>query len=232
MSSGIPPEKQRQRAPSKRALATRERIMDAAEQVFAAHGFEGASLREIAARAGVQVALVNHHGGAKEDLFWRVVARRADELSAARLDALAARKARGALTLTAVMECFLAPYLSKAETGGAQWFAYARLVAVVSADPRWRDLCAHCFDPTAGRFVAEIAALYPTCPRQTVSAGFVYSVSAMLALLTSRWRISALGDGASDTCEHLDELVTFCSAGIDAIARRQLPPFAAPAQPL
>ena len=46
MPSGVPQEKQRQRAPSKRALATRERIMDAAEQVFAAHGFEGASLRE------------------------------------------------------------------------------------------------------------------------------------------------------------------------------------------
>lgn len=220
MPSGIPKEKQRQRAPSKRSLETRARIMDAAEQVFAAHGFDGASLRDIASEAGVQVALVNHHGGTKEELFWRVVARRAEELSTARLEALAARKARGPLTVNALLECFFGPYLEKAEVGGAHWFAYARLVAIVSADPRWRALTAHCFDPTANRFVSEICALYPQAPRQTISAGFVYSVSAMLALLTSRWRIGALGQDSSEISEHLDELVTYCAAGIDAAARR------------
>ena len=73
-------ENQRQRAPSKRSLATRERIFDAAEQLFAERGFEGATIRDIARLAGVQGALVNHHGGSKEVLFATIVARRADEL--------------------------------------------------------------------------------------------------------------------------------------------------------
>ncbi|SHJ42346.1 transcriptional regulator, TetR family [Shimia gijangensis] len=219
MTSGILQEKQRQRAPSQRSLATRARIWDAAEQVFAKRGFDGASMRDIAKLAGVHVGLVTHHGGSKEDLFARIIARRADELSQSRLRALDKRRDLGPLSLTAILDCFFAPYLSKAETGGAQWLAYARLVAFVSADQRWNDLATQCFDPTAGHFIDAICALYPNTPRQTIAAGFVYSVSAMLALITSRWRVHSLGDPRPDVASHLDELVSFCAAGIDACAR-------------
>ena len=67
----------RKRAPSKRSLETRARILDAAERLFAQGGFDGASMRDIAMAADVPVALVNFHGGAKEALFETVVARRA-----------------------------------------------------------------------------------------------------------------------------------------------------------
>ena len=44
------------------------RIRDAAIDAFAAHGFEGASVRRIATAAGVSPALVLHHFGSKEGL--------------------------------------------------------------------------------------------------------------------------------------------------------------------
>lgn len=47
----------------------RERILAAARQQFAAHGFRGATMRAIAARAGFDVALVAHYFGSKERLF-------------------------------------------------------------------------------------------------------------------------------------------------------------------
>lgn len=212
-------EKQRQRAPSARSVATRSKVLDAAEQVFARHGFDAATMREIALEAGVQVALVTHHGGSKEELFWRVVARRADALSQARIDALEARRFRGPLTLHAILECHFSPYLEKAETGGAEWLAYARLVAMVSADTRWRDLAAVCFDPTAQIFVDELARLYPDTPPRALAASFVYSVSGLIALLTTEWRMQALGDERQTLAERFDELVRFCAAGIDAAAQ-------------
>lgn len=213
----------RQRAPSRRSLATRERILDAAEALFAERGFDGASLRDIAARAGVPVGLVHHHGGGKEELFRQTVARRADELSRLRLAALDARRQSGPLDLDAILTCFFGPYLEMAKTGGAQWLAYARLVAHVSADPRWQTITETCFDPTAGRFIDAIAERYPHSRRQSIAVGFVYSVSAMLALLTSRWRIGALGQSAVDATMDCDELVAFCAAGIAAILQERGP---------
>ena len=216
MNSQITKPKQRQRAPSKRSLATRSCILDAAEQVFADRGFDGASIRDIAKLAGVQVGLVHHHGGGKEELFHQTVARRADELSALRLQDLEKRKAAGPMSLHDVVECFVGAYVRLARDGGPHWLAYARLVAHVSADPRWRDIAAECFDPTASRFIGEIAAMYPAADPARIATGFVYSVAAMLANLTSAWRINALGSGEAAATGDLDRLVDFCTAGIAA----------------
>ena len=66
-----PPE----RRPQQRSLDTRERLVDAALQVFASHGFEGATTREIARRAGVALAALPYHFTTKEAL-WKAAADR------------------------------------------------------------------------------------------------------------------------------------------------------------
>lgn len=207
-------EKQRKRAPSARSLETKARILDAAEQVFAAGGFDGASIRDIAALAGVQVGLVHHHGGGKEELFHQTVARRADELARTRLEALEAARMEG-LTLHKILDCFIRPYVTLAQTGGTHWIAYGRIVAHVSVDPRWRDIAAECFDPTAGVFIDEIARLFPQAERQEIAAGQIYSVAAMLAHLNTAWRVEALSPGAQEA--DLDKLVRFCAAGVEVM---------------
>ena len=69
----------RKKAPAGAAAETprRERILDAAEALFAEHGYDGVTLRQIATRAGVDVALANYHFGKKLDLFQAVFERRA-----------------------------------------------------------------------------------------------------------------------------------------------------------
>ncbi|MEV8514708.1 TetR family transcriptional regulator [Dactylosporangium sp. NPDC051484] len=48
---------------------TREVILAAATKAFAEHGFDGASIRQIATSAGVDPALVHHYFGSKDKLF-------------------------------------------------------------------------------------------------------------------------------------------------------------------
>ncbi|MEM5472256.1 TetR family transcriptional regulator [Hoeflea sp. AS60] len=210
----------RRRAASKRSLATSLSILDAAERLFAERGYDGASVRDIAAAAGAQIASISFHHGGKEALFERVVERRALELSQLRLDALAARKALDApLTLEALLSAFLRPYLEKAGAGDPQWLAYARLVAMVSADARWHAISERCFDPTAGTFITEIARLFPKADKTSIAVTFVFSVSAMLSLSTSKWRIEALSaapDTEAATNDLADDLVRFCEAGMRA----------------
>ncbi|SDO81669.1 regulatory protein, tetR family [Nakamurella panacisegetis] len=52
---------------------TRRQILDSARKVFAGHGFAKASIRRIAAGAGVDPALVHHYFGSKDELFLATV---------------------------------------------------------------------------------------------------------------------------------------------------------------
>lgn len=52
---------------------TRTKLIDAAGQVFSEFGFQAATVREICARAGVNIALVNYHFGDKLELYTEVL---------------------------------------------------------------------------------------------------------------------------------------------------------------
>jgi len=209
-----PEEKQRQRAPSQRSLETRKRIFDSAEQVFAERGYEGASIRDIARLAGVQGALVHHHGGGKEELFFAVIARRADELAQLRLDALDVMKARAEPTLREVLACFIVPFFDKVLHAGPGWSAYGRLIAHVSSDERWRHIAETCFDPTAKVFLDEIHKVLPQASGEKIGTHFVFMVSSMLSICTSRWRIEGLSTGHTDA-DLIETLLAFCQAGFE-----------------
>jgi len=51
------------------AEETRGRILDAASQLFAQHGYEGASVRQIASAAGVSLGMIRHYFGSKDGLY-------------------------------------------------------------------------------------------------------------------------------------------------------------------
>jgi len=60
--------------------STKARILDAAEAVFASRGFTGASTREIAARAGVNISSLHYHWASKETLYVAVFRNVFDQL--------------------------------------------------------------------------------------------------------------------------------------------------------
>jgi AcrR family transcriptional regulator len=66
-----PPGKRRGRRPA--GQDTRTALIEAARSVFGESGYEGATVRAIAARAGVDAAMVNHWFGSKEGLFGKAV---------------------------------------------------------------------------------------------------------------------------------------------------------------
>lgn len=69
----VPTPKRRRGRPRAGESDARERILAAAVEEFGEAGYDGATIRGIAARAGVDSALVHHHFGTKADLFGETI---------------------------------------------------------------------------------------------------------------------------------------------------------------
>src|ERR1044072_9978677 len=80
----------RGRRPKGQGPDLRQSILDAAEPLFSRHGFYGVTVRQVAAEAGVDTALIHYYFGAKRELFDSVFDRRAKILNDARLTAMSA----------------------------------------------------------------------------------------------------------------------------------------------
>jgi AcrR family transcriptional regulator len=92
----------------------KDRILDAAEGLFARHGFYGVSVRDITKAAEVDVALVSYHFGGKRELFAAVFQRRAEQLNPERLAMLEnVRRAAlpGTPTVEQIVNAFTYPLL-------------------------------------------------------------------------------------------------------------------------
>ncbi len=61
--------------------ATKAQVFAAAERLFALHGFQNVSVRDITAEAGVNLASVNYHFGSKDALLFEIFRRRTGELN-------------------------------------------------------------------------------------------------------------------------------------------------------
>ena len=69
---------------SPRAAGTRRRLLEAAGEVFAEHGFRAATIQEICRRADANIAAVNYHFSDKEQLYRAVIRHAEEENGAAR----------------------------------------------------------------------------------------------------------------------------------------------------
>ncbi|MCW8880241.1 MAG: TetR/AcrR family transcriptional regulator [Kangiellaceae bacterium] len=96
---------------SGRAL-TKNKILDAAEELFAEHGFAETSLREITAKAEVNLASVNYHFGSKKSLIESVFDRFMESFTNQLMTEMAELDRGGEkVTVTAVLNTLVNPLI-------------------------------------------------------------------------------------------------------------------------
>lgn len=93
-------------------MSTKNKILDAAESLFADKGFNGTSLREITSQAEVNLAAVNYHFGSKKELIKAVMSRYMNELSPRLESALTQICEKESPSLIEVFSAFIDPLLS------------------------------------------------------------------------------------------------------------------------
>jgi AcrR family transcriptional regulator len=90
---------------------TKNLVFSAAERLFAVHGFQKVSVRDITAAAGVNLASINYHFGSKDALLLEIFRRRTAELNRMRARMLheANDAHHGKPPVRAILEALIAP---------------------------------------------------------------------------------------------------------------------------
>ena len=150
---------------------TQTRILDAAEELFLLHGFEGASMRMLTARAGVNLAAINYHFGSKDALIEAVLRRRLDPMNANRiaaLDRLEAEAAGRALAPEAIIGAFVGTSLRMIEDARGGGRNFIRLLGRTYTDPdkQIRALIGQLYAPAMERYKAAFTRALPDLPAE------------------------------------------------------------------
>lgn len=202
--------------------ATRERILDAAERLFAEHGFAGTSHRQITAEAGVNLAAVNYHFGSKEELFVEVVRRRLEPVNRRRLELLEEAEQRsGGARLEDVARAFVEPVVeARDEDGGAG--VLPKLMARVVGEPGgWAErLLPLVFAGVAARFLASLERAMPEAKREDLLWGLVFSAGVLSHYMLVGGLIRRIAGGAAEAAETgatVERMVRYMTAGLNAL---------------
>jgi AcrR family transcriptional regulator len=153
--------------PVKPQHETRTRILDAAEELFMQHGFEGTSMRQLTARAGVNLAAVNYHFGSKDALIEAVFRRRLDPMNAERIAALEALEKDGqALASADIIRAFVVPSLQLIEDAKGGGRNFIRLLGRTYTEPAKgvRALIGQMYAPTMERYKRALERALPQMP--------------------------------------------------------------------
>ena len=210
---------------------TKTTILDAAEELFAEHGFAATSLRQLTARAGVNLAAVNYHFGSKEQLAQAVLARRIEPIQAERqrrLDAL-----ERPATLEHVLRAFVEPAMRGPEpgahaTGERPASGFCRLFGRLSVEqpPFLRDFIARQFRSMADRFLAMLAEAAPGADPATLWWRMHFVVGAMAHTLQNAHVLGSVSRGRCDPDDHdgiVEQLIAFAVGGLQSPAPQEVP---------
>ncbi|WP_176440817.1 TetR/AcrR family transcriptional regulator [Oceanicola sp. 22II-s10i] len=201
------------------------RLLTAAEVLFARHGVEATSVRQITAMAQVNVASVNYHFGSKDDLaaavFERTIARVSRERLSA-LDRMVAEAGEGVPDLAAVVSSFIEPYLGDGNEDQGVLMARFILMHRLTPDDATRRIVAEHLNPLATAYVAAFRLCCPDVPVGDLFWRYMLMVSSVV--LTSAEdrdadRLATLSQGATSVADRSaarDALVGFAVAGLTA----------------
>ena len=206
------------------SATTRDRIIEAAEDLFGQHGFPRASLRRITEKARVNLASVNYHFSSKEDLYKQIMLRHLRPINEERITLLAqAEQLAGdqPLPLRAILDTFIRPLLRRAADNILGGKPLLRLISRDLTDPQpfMREELAREFEPLIARYTQVLSQTLPGLPSPELFWRMQFTVGALLYTAAHQHEFERLSQGlcpGDDLDGCIRRLVDFCAAGFDA----------------
>ena len=213
---------------------TRQKILDAAEKLFARHGFESTSLRSIIASAGVNLAAIHYHFRSKEGLVRAVIERRFAPVNNERLRLLAEyeNRADGRTPLVEeILEAFLAPMLRVGLLHSGQGRLLMQLGGrlLQPSDGILEKVAGSEFERVAARFLAALHKALPALAKQEIAWRMNFTIGAAARALFGGVPVKVLSSASGEKLQERDvqrvlqRLISFTAAGMKAQPGSQRP---------
>jgi len=211
---------------------TRQKILDAAEKLFARHGFESTSLRSIIASAGVNLAAIHYHFRSKEGLIRAVIERRFAPVNDERLRLLAEYENRTdgrAPLVEEILEAFLAPMLRVGLLPSGQGRLLMQLGGrlLQASDGMLEKAAGSQFERVAVRFLAALHKALPDLAKQEIAWRINFTIGAAARALFGGVPVKVLSSASHENLQERDvqrvlqRLIVYTAAGMKAPAGSQ-----------
>lgn len=197
-------------------IPTKQRILAAAEELFAQHGFDGASLRQVTASAGVNLAAVNYHFGSKSQLIEEIFRHRLDDINGRRLLALHKIAGRPETVLEDVIAAYVRPAVELSGEGEGSVFMRVMARAYAEHDDTLRRFLSDNYGHVMRQFVAEFGRLLPELGKEDL----YWRIDLMTGALTHAMSGFGMIQRKSDIPERqhrekiVEQLLRFTASGL------------------
>ena len=203
---------------------TKQRILDAAEHLFARNGYHATSLRGITTTADANLAAVNYHFGSKEALLEAVIVRRLDPLNEIRNSQLEAllQKAERAGELPScreVLRAFVEPTL-RLRQQGSEAEDFIALIGRTLAEPRGiaMSIFLRHMQPLLQRIFQALALSLPALTEQDLFWRMHFTMGCLSHIMRCHERYSMVPDNVNidlPVDELIEHFLDFTTAGME-----------------
>mgnify|MGYP001820542095 FL=1 len=203
---------------------TKQRILDAAEHLFARDGYHATSLRGITTTADANLAAVNYHFGSKEALLEAVIVRRLDPLNEIRRSQLEAllQKAELAGELPCcreVLRAFVEPTL-RLRQQGSEAEDFIALIGRTLAEPRGiaMSIFLRHMQPLLQRIFQALALSLPALTEQDLFWRMHFTMGCLSHIMRCHERYSMVPDNVNidlPVDELIEYFLDFTTAGME-----------------
>ena len=216
-----------------RIIDTRERILDAGERLFMAHGYEGTSMRQITSEAAVNLAAVNYHFGSKESLMQEVFRRRLDWLNKERISLLNRLEAESdgkPLKPSQIVDGFFGTLLRIADDDSRGGMTFLRLLGRTLTEPSEfiRTFLMDEYAEVVERYKQALFRALPDVPKAEIVWRFHFMLGATSYAIAGTDALRVITDWqieAEDSTDRLDRLLPRLMSFLLGGLRAPLPQF-------
>jgi len=205
-----------------KTLDTKQRLILAAEKLYAEHGFNSVSLRQITENAQANVASVNYHFGSMEALADIVITRHISPVNDLRLRALKELRENfggDSIPLRQILMAFMRPMMEQMQSSRLRSDLFGKIMGQCmgqkgqqlpyKVEQQMQDVIAN--------FIQEISAALPQLSKENVIWRLHYSFGVIAHTLLFADRVELLVDSGQqkeslDTS--LERIIDYCEAGL------------------